>query len=704
VTPRARRRRRRLSVLPGALATLALVGAAPAGAATPMGALTQLPGQGGCVSDTGSAGRCADGTALDRAAGVAVSHDGYNVYVAAESSNAVVVLDRDPVTGSVSQLGGQAGCVSDNGSGGACAVGRGLTGASNVAVSPDDRNVYVSGSSDDTVAVFSRDAATGALAQLGGDAGCVSLSDASCRDAIALDEPRGIAPSSDGRFVYVGATQSNAVAAFARGADGSLTQLSGTAACVSSSAAGCTPYAELQGVNGVAASPDGAAVYAAAFTTNAVVALHRDALGGGLQPVGCVRDGGGGGCAAGRGLLGVDGVAVSPDSTSIYTAAEGTKSSADGTVAAFAPDAVAGLVQLAGAAGCVANGAATGCATGRGLENAYRVAVAPDGLSVYVAGFGGPVPQLEPAGVAALARDGSGGLGQLPGQAGCNTGDGSGGDCQTAEALVSGYGVAVDPEGDHVYVSGVDSDSLVGFGRQVPPVCHDAVARVPAGTPVALPLDCFDPNGDAFARRIDVPPANGTLGPIDDAAGTVTYTAAARYGSADVVYFDVLYFAASDGSGLSPRARVDIKVVPRGGPVPPNAEPASRIVGLRKRTSARRLRRFRGTARDDQGVRRVEVSVLRVQRRAARAGARARVTCRTLKRNGHLSRAKRARRGRCTTGAFLRTRGTTRWRLALRRRLPRGSYVAFSRAVDVTGKYETRFSRKRGNRIAFKVR
>ncbi len=69
------------------------------------GALTQKPGAAGCVSNTGRSipdqtatnGECVAGRALDFPyTGLTVSPDGKNVYVAAVSSNAVAVLDREP--------------------------------------------------------------------------------------------------------------------------------------------------------------------------------------------------------------------------------------------------------------------------------------------------------------------------------------------------------------------------------------------------------------------------------------------------------------------------------------------------------------------------------------------------------------------------------------------------------------------------------
>lgn len=59
------------------------------------GALTQKPGTAGCISETGTAGACSDGTALDDPRSVAISPDGTSAYVASQSSDAVAIFDRD---------------------------------------------------------------------------------------------------------------------------------------------------------------------------------------------------------------------------------------------------------------------------------------------------------------------------------------------------------------------------------------------------------------------------------------------------------------------------------------------------------------------------------------------------------------------------------------------------------------------------------
>jgi len=97
------------------------------------GALLQLDGTDGCISNDGTAGACAQGRGLAGALDLAISADGASVYVASFSSDAVAVLARNesrkegPI-GKLAQPPGDAGCVSETGAG-PCTDGRGLVDA-----------------------------------------------------------------------------------------------------------------------------------------------------------------------------------------------------------------------------------------------------------------------------------------------------------------------------------------------------------------------------------------------------------------------------------------------------------------------------------------------------------------------------------------------------------------------------------------------
>ena len=139
------------------LGALVLMLTASGGASPTPGALTQLAGTDGCVSETGSGGDCVDGKALDGANSVAVSPDGKHLYVASAFSDAVAIFARNKTTGALTQLAGTDGCVKEVGDGVECADGKGLDGAVGVAVSKDGKHVYVASSFSDAVAVFSRE-------------------------------------------------------------------------------------------------------------------------------------------------------------------------------------------------------------------------------------------------------------------------------------------------------------------------------------------------------------------------------------------------------------------------------------------------------------------------------------------------------------------------------------------------------------------
>ena len=84
------------------------------------------------------------------------------------------------------------------------------------AVSADGTSVYVASYFSDAVAVFQRDEASGVLTQLAGSAGCVSNTGSEgCVDGRAIQAVPSVTVSVDGRNVYTTSFGST-VAVFAR--------------------------------------------------------------------------------------------------------------------------------------------------------------------------------------------------------------------------------------------------------------------------------------------------------------------------------------------------------------------------------------------------------------------------------------------------------------------------------------------------------
>jgi 6-phosphogluconolactonase (cycloisomerase 2 family) len=193
-----------------------------------------------CVSEDGSAANWKDGNALLDARAVTVSPDGRHVYVASDESHAVVAFIRDRTTSALNQVEGIDGCISDDGTGGTCENGTGLSGARSVAITPDGKHVYVASCAANAVAAFKRNKKTGALTQLAGTDACVSdTGSGGCVDGRALNAPFSIAMSHDGKNVYVASGASGGVAAFKRKSKtGVLAQLPGLDACITESGSG----------------------------------------------------------------------------------------------------------------------------------------------------------------------------------------------------------------------------------------------------------------------------------------------------------------------------------------------------------------------------------------------------------------------------------------------------------------------------------
>ena len=362
------------------------------------GALAQKPGTSGCVASSGS--DCKPGVRLSSVVDVAVSPDGLNVYAVSLFGEALLSFDRDQTTGELTQKAGPAGCTTETAVAG-CTDGTALKLASGVAVSHDGLNVYVASQGSDAVAIFDR-AAGGVLTQKAGPAGCVSETGdgGTCQDGKALVKPLKVvaAAGGDNGDVYVASSGNSpldrgAVAIFDRGVMGGLSQKALTDGCVSDDGTGgaCQDGRGLEAVHGLAVSPDGANVYAAAIRGDAVSVFDRDDEGALTQkagPAGCISETGtGGDCQDGVALDAAQAVATSPDGKQVYVGAGSSIVGESNAVSSFERDPATGeLTQKPGPAGCASEtGTGGACQDVFGLDAVQAVAVSPDSENLYTA-------------------------------------------------------------------------------------------------------------------------------------------------------------------------------------------------------------------------------------------------------------------------------------------------------------------------------
>jgi DNA-binding beta-propeller fold protein YncE len=129
--------------------------------------LERKGGPAGCISPDGTSGACGESTALSRLTGVGISPDGSNVYLTSAGSilhvgkhdqrntASLAIFDRDPVTGALLQKPGVQGCVSASRAKG-CGMATSLATPADLVVSPDGKDIYVSGHHPGTISTFHR--------------------------------------------------------------------------------------------------------------------------------------------------------------------------------------------------------------------------------------------------------------------------------------------------------------------------------------------------------------------------------------------------------------------------------------------------------------------------------------------------------------------------------------------------------------------
>lgn len=254
-----------------------------------------------------------DGTSganyLDEAAGVTTSADGNYLYVASYNDDSVTVFSRNAATGLLTVVQQVV-----NNVGGVT----GLWGAQSIAITADGENLYVASALEDSLVMFDRDPSTGQLTFLG-----------RLKDGVGgvdgLNEAVGVQVSSDGSHLYVAAFADGSVSVFTR--DASTGLLSFTHKYVGNTTGAFA--AEL--------SPDERHVYVAGANSSAITVYDRNATTGLLTLKQTLRESD----ATVSGISGVSGMSLSPDGENLYAA--GTLG---GTIAVFDRDLVTGQLSF----------------------------------------------------------------------------------------------------------------------------------------------------------------------------------------------------------------------------------------------------------------------------------------------------------------------------------------------------------------------
>lgn len=226
-----------------------------------------------------------------------------------------------------------------------------------------------------------------------------------------------------------------------------------------------------------------------------------------------------------------------------------------------------------------------------------------------------------------------------------------------------------------------------------------------------------------LAGGYDIPPSNngvaalrltpeGTLDPAFGSGGIVLKGETAPFGE----YFGDATLDAQEGLVIVSRAYIgnnntEVVITRYGDPwrfPPVNQAPHARMKKVPKKVEAPKLQGFSGTASDPEGAAiTVQLAVARVIKGGAKVSAKkAAPACWVMK--SAKAKFKRVKaqgpkgKKRCPQ-RWLAVKGKAKWSFKLKKQLAPGRYVVYARAVDASGLAESVFSRKAGNRYAFRV-
>ena len=549
-----------LGTLVFGLVVLALLALAPLAAAAPGGGLRQLGSTKGCIVDEAATpSGCEDVRALQGVNGeMVISPNGRQLYVPAESKQAIVVFNRDPATGALSQKSGANGCVTSSppvAASDACATAASgqLLGVKGLAISPDGKDLY-SVNTGGRVLAFDID-----------DDGNLFFRNESnfcnCDLRTVAVSPDGfnIYPAGPGTSAVGGTNYDGIIGVYRRdqtnGGIGSFHQF-----FVGNTGVGGVVVPAMTQVASVKVTPDSKQLIAVTGENLTccdwtLLAFDRTTTGasqGNLAaPSGTTRCISGttvAGCQTRSGQSYPQGIAFGEDGRTIHVAsyetlstvsrdpASGNLSANPGGKCATYTTSITGCTQITPQFG--------------DLGNMRGIAVTPDGSDVYVAS------QASNGALWGFSRSGDGSISVKPRPFGCWTINGSPG-CSTLRGGVISRTLVAAPGSRHVYAAG--GNRLFTFELDRAPGCNGAGAGTPFNTAITITFDCSDPDGDAVSYEIVSPPARGFVGAVQ--GNTVLYGPLVGTSGGD----SFTYRAVAAGVASDP-VTVSIDV---GGPPPP---------------------------------------------------------------------------------------------------------------------------------------
>jgi 6-phosphogluconolactonase (cycloisomerase 2 family) len=343
------------------------------------------------------------GNNSDSAHAIAIAPDGGHVYAAGKGAQLVGAFNRDAATGALTEVAGTPGCISDDGKDADGASTCGVTSDLSfsppqaLAMSPDGKQLYTGNLGYIGISTIKVNA-DGSIAPFGFFPSCYQATYPDmCGQARYAANIFDLVLSADGTTLYAVDQNDGALTGFTRGADGKLFPINGPPGCMLEHSSGdfhnpCTAARGMGTPGSVDISPDGRFVVVSSWEMNGIAVFQRNDGGGLTQAAGaagCVNLTGADGCGVSRATIGIYGMQFSPDGKTLFAAAYGDDTGGSDAIAIFDVGADGTLTQRPGPAGCISDSGAdtTGtpgtCAAARGAGGPVGLTMTPDGEFLY---------------------------------------------------------------------------------------------------------------------------------------------------------------------------------------------------------------------------------------------------------------------------------------------------------------------------------